>query len=103
MHTRCPSRSSTSSCWACTRLYILTPKTCTIAETALHTGLIGWVPNTDTLHQLIREFRDARKTPLNIEHRLMLGMSPDYDHLPLIHKVEVFQHALDSTDGEIPI
>ena len=32
----------------------------------------------------------------------MLGMSPDYDHLPLIHKVEVFQHALDSTDGEIP-
>ena len=63
-------------------------------------GLIGWVPNTDTLHALIREYRDARKTPLNIEHRLMLGMSPDYDHLPLINKVEVFQHALDSTDGE---
>lgn len=62
-------------------------------------GLIGWVPNTDTLHALIREYRDVRKTPLNIEHRLMLGMSPDYDHLPLIHKVEVFEHALDSTDG----
>ena len=66
----------------------------------MRAGLIGWVPNTDTLHALIREYRDARKTPLNVEHRLMLGMSPDYDHLPLIHKVEVFQHALDSTDGE---
>ena len=62
-------------------------------------GLIGWVPNTDTLHALIREYRDARKIPLNVEHRLMLGMAPDYDHLPLINKVEVFQHALDSTSG----
>ena len=24
-------------------------------------GLVGWVPDTDTLHQLIREYRDARK------------------------------------------
>ena len=30
----------------------------------------------------------------------MLGMAPDYDHLPLINKVEVFQHALDSTSGD---
>ena len=69
---------------------------------AVLAGLIGWVPNTDTLHALIREYRDVRKTPLNVEHRLMLGMSPDYDHLPLIHKVEVFEHALDSTDGVPP-
>ncbi len=62
-------------------------------------GLIGWVPNTDTLHALIREYRDARKIPLNVEHRLMLGMAPDYDHLTVIQKVEVFEHALDSTSG----
>lgn len=30
----------------------------------------------------------------------MLGMAPDYDHLPVIHKVEVFEYALDSTSGE---
>ena len=66
----------------------------------LATGLIGWVPNTDTLHALIREYRDARKIPLNVEHRLMLGMAPDYDHLTVIQKVEVFQHALESTSGE---
>eukprot|EP00887_Chlorella_sp_A99_P006163 scaffold3.g6163.t1 len=65
-----------------------------------NSGLIGWVPNTDTLHALIREYRDARKIPLNVEHRLMLGMAPDYDHLAVIQKVEVFEHALDSTSGE---
>ncbi len=51
-----------------------------------NSGLIGWVPNCDTLHALIREFRDARKIPLNWEHRLMLGMAPDYDHLTVIQK-----------------
>ena len=30
----------------------------------------------------------------------MLGMAPDYDHLTVIQKVEVFEHAMDSTSGE---
>ena len=64
-------------------------------------GLIGWVPNCDTLHALIREYRDVRKIPLNVEHRLMLGMAPDYDHLTVIQKVEVFEHALESTSGAL--
>ena len=68
-------------------------------STFLHVGLIGWVPNCDTLHALIREYRDVRKIPLNVEHRLMLGMAPDYDHLTVIQKVEVFEHALESTSG----
>ena len=55
--------------------------------------------NTDTLHALIREYRDARKIPLNVEHRLMLGMAPDYENLTVIQKVEVFEHALESTSG----
>ena len=65
-----------------------------------NSGLIGWVPNCDTLHTLIREFREARKIPLNIEHRLMMAMAPDYEHLPLINKVEVFEHALNETTGD---
>ncbi|XP_072960137.1 serine/threonine-protein kinase TOR [Typha angustifolia] len=64
-----------------------------------NSGLIGWVPNCDTLHHLIREYRDARKMFLNQEHRLMLAFAPDYDHLPLIAKVEVFEHALQNTEG----
>jgi FKBP12-rapamycin complex-associated protein len=52
-----------------------------------NSGLIGWVPNCDTLHALIREHRDSHKVPLNLEQRLMLAMAPDYDHLPLVNKV----------------
>ena len=37
-----------------------------------NSGLIGWVPHCDTLHTLMREYREARKILLNIEHRLML-------------------------------
>ncbi|KAJ7542470.1 hypothetical protein O6H91_10G108000 [Diphasiastrum complanatum] len=65
-----------------------------------NSGLIGWVPNCDTLHQLIREYRDARKIPVNVEHRLMLSFAPDYEHLTLMAKVEVFQHALENTAGD---
>ncbi|KAK3265868.1 hypothetical protein CYMTET_25476 [Cymbomonas tetramitiformis] len=65
-----------------------------------NSGLIGWVPNCDTLHALIREHREARKVPLNLEHRLMLTCAPDYDHLTLIAKVEVFEHAVENTPGD---
>lgn len=65
-----------------------------------NSGLIGWVPQCDTLHQLIRDYRDSRKILINVEHRLMLQMAPDYDNLPLMQKVEAFQFALDSTNGQ---
>jgi len=45
-------------------------------------------------------YREGRKVPLNLEHRLMLGMAPDYDHLTVIQKVEVFEHALDNSSGQ---
>ncbi|CAL5434197.1 unnamed protein product [Camellia sinensis] len=61
--------------------------------------LIGWVPKCDTLHQLIREYRDARKIALNLEHKHMLNFVQDYDHLPLIAEVEVFEYALQNTEG----
>ncbi|XP_070678485.1 serine/threonine-protein kinase TOR isoform X2 [Malus domestica] len=64
-----------------------------------NSGLIGWVPNCDTLNQLIREYRDARKITLNQEHKYMLSFAPDYDRLPLITKVEVFEYALHNTEG----
>ncbi|KAG5944989.1 hypothetical protein E4U53_006777 [Claviceps sorghi] len=63
-------------------------------------GLFGWVPNSDTLHALIREYRASRKILLNIEHRIMLQMAPDYDNLTLMQKVEVFGYALDNTTGQ---
>uniref|UniRef100_T1ISC3 Serine/threonine-protein kinase TOR n=1 Tax=Strigamia maritima TaxID=126957 RepID=T1ISC3_STRMM len=65
-----------------------------------NSGLIGWVPHCDTLHTLIRDYREKKKILLNIEHRIMLRMAPDYDHLTLMQKVEVFEHALEHTNGD---
>ena len=65
-----------------------------------NSGLIEWVPDCDTLHALVRDYRDSRKILLNIEQRLMLAMAPDYDNLQLMGKVEVFQHALANTTGQ---
>jgi serine/threonine-protein kinase mTOR len=65
-----------------------------------NSGLIGWVPHCDTLHVLIRDFREKKKTLINIEHRLMLRMAPDYEKLTLMQKVEVFEYALGLTGGD---
>ncbi|KAF5015670.1 hypothetical protein F66182_12909, partial [Fusarium sp. NRRL 66182] len=65
-----------------------------------NSGLIGWVSNSDTLHALIKEYRESRRILLNIEHRIMLQMAPDYDNLTLMQKVEVFGYAMDNTTGK---
>ncbi|EIN09563.1 FAT-domain-containing protein [Punctularia strigosozonata HHB-11173 SS5] len=67
---------------------------------APNAGLIGWVPDSDTLHVLVRDYRDSRKVLLNIEYRLMLQMAPDYENLILLQKVEVFEYALENTTGQ---
>lgn len=65
-----------------------------------NSGLIGWLPHCDTLHTLIRDYREKKKILLNIEHRIMLRMAPDYDHLTVMQKMEVFEHALEHTHGD---
>jgi len=64
-----------------------------------NSGLISWVAQCDTLHSLIKEYREARKILLNVEHRIMLQMVPDYDALPVLNKLEVFQHTLTNSTG----
>jgi len=63
-------------------------------------GLVGWVPHTDTLHSLIRDYRQSKKTPLNLEHREMLKIASDYDLLTVMQKVEVFNDALRRSKGK---
>lgn len=65
-----------------------------------HVGLVGWVPNTDTFHSLIRDYRLSKKIPLNMENREMLKIAPDYDFLTVMQKVEVFTEALKRTTGQ---
>lgn len=65
-------------------------------------GLSSWVPRCDTLHDVIRDFRDSRKILLNIECKLMQQMAPNsqYDQLSSMQKLEVFEYALANTTGE---
>ncbi|KIK61711.1 hypothetical protein GYMLUDRAFT_42743 [Collybiopsis luxurians FD-317 M1] len=71
-----------------------------IIPLAPNAGLIGLVQSSDTLHVLVRDYRDSRKVLLNIEYRLMLQMAPDYENLTLLQKVEVFEYALENTTGQ---
>jgi FKBP12-rapamycin complex-associated protein len=41
-----------------------------IIPLAPNVGLFGWVQESDTLHVLVRDYRDARKVLINIEYRL---------------------------------
>ena len=64
-----------------------------------NTGLIGWVPNCDTLHQLIIDYRQINNIPLNIEYNLMKIFYPKFDVSLSMTKLEVFKHALNNTMG----
>jgi FKBP12-rapamycin complex-associated protein len=85
-----------------------------------HSGLIGWVPNHDTLHALIANYRSTREepVPINIEHRHMLQMASEgnkpasgeaytflelignFEKLCVLQKVEIFEAALEKTAGD---
>jgi len=70
-----------------------------VVPLSTNSGLIEWVPQCDTLHALVRDYRVPRSILLNVEHRLMLHFAPDLDTLSLMQKVEVFKHALSHTSG----
>lgn len=63
-------------------------------------GIIGWVPNCDTLHGLIKEYRDTYKIIPNIEYKLMKSMCDNFEVCCLVNKVEIFRHAMDHTFGQ---
>jgi FKBP12-rapamycin complex-associated protein len=45
------------------------------------------------------KFLKIMQIPVNVEHRTMLAFAPDYERLTLMAKVEVFEHALDTSLG----
>lgn len=65
-----------------------------------NSGILEWVPNCDTLHTVIKAYRDMRKVLLNVEQHIMSKQSQDYPLLTLLQKVEVFEYALSVTTGE---
>jgi serine/threonine-protein kinase mTOR len=70
-----------------------------IAPLSHNCGVVGWVPNSDTMHSLINEYRVSKKILLSMEAREMQKITQDYEQLPLMGKVEVFTEALRKTTG----
>ncbi|KAJ3319429.1 phosphatidylinositol kinase- protein kinase tor1 [Boothiomyces sp. JEL0866] len=64
-----------------------------------NSGLIGWVPDCDTMQDLIKEYRESRRILADIERRVIYDMAKDYDDLNALQKVEVFENAMDNTTG----
>jgi FKBP12-rapamycin complex-associated protein len=56
-------------------------------------GLIGMVPNCDTLNQLIRDHRQQSNIIFNTETKTMENMFENYENCPLLNKVEIFRYA----------
>lgn len=54
-----------------------------------NSGLIGWVPDCDTLHALIRDYRESKKILLNFEHRLMLQVFMFMNFMRLHHEFQL--------------
>ncbi len=64
-----------------------------------NTGIIGWVPNCDTLNQLIKEQRSMSNIALSIEHRKIFKTYPRFESSVMMNKIELFQDALNETQG----
>ena len=62
-------------------------------------GIIGWVPNCDTLHQLIKDQRTISNTIPSVEHRKVYKLYPRFESGSFLGKVEVFKEALVETHG----
>jgi FKBP12-rapamycin complex-associated protein len=62
-----------------------------VTPLAPNAGLLGWVKDSDTLHVLIRDYRDSRKVLLNIEYRLMLQVGV----ASFTHETQLIQYPID--------
>lgn len=65
-----------------------------------NSGVIGWVENCDTINQLVKQYREAKDIRLLIELKLLQSKCSNYDKLPLMHKVDVFNQVLEETTGD---
>ena len=59
-----------------TRKKNLSIKRYSVIPLSPNTGIIGWVSNCDTLHQLIKDYRNKNKVRVNMEHFLMVKFNP---------------------------
>ena len=64
-----------------------------------NTGIIGWVENCDTLHQLIKDQREQNNILPSAEHRLIYRTFPKFETGTILSKIEMFLEALKVNQG----
>ena len=73
--------------------------TYTVFPISQNAGIIGWVKNCDTLHQLIKDQRMQTNTIPSIEHKKIYKSYPKFETGMFLTKVETFKEALNETHG----
>ncbi|KAG5468080.1 hypothetical protein LSCM4_01169 [Leishmania orientalis] len=68
-------------------------------------GIIGWVDGCDTLHEVVKHFRERKSIPVELEMRMLdqiitFDNSKAYDYLTIMSKVEVVEFLSDHTSGQ---
>ena len=65
-------------------------------------GLIQWIPGSDTLFKLIREYRTARKVPLDYESKKLSQLTiQKYDDLRPIQRMEALEQVAQETSDSV--
>lgn len=63
-------------------------------------GLVEWVENHNTIHGVIKEYREIHKILINVEQKLIYQLAPNFDDMTILGKVEAFDFALEKTRGQ---
>eukprot|EP01130_Rhizamoeba_saxonica_P008636 TRINITY_DN3490_c2_g1_i1.p1 TRINITY_DN3490_c2_g1~~TRINITY_DN3490_c2_g1_i1.p1 ORF type:complete len:1462 (-),score=255.39 TRINITY_DN3490_c2_g1_i1:71-3847(-) len=65
-------------------------------------GLIEWIPHCHTLHEIISHYRAKHNIDIEIELSYMERFCnvTEYYKLPVTNKLEIFEYALDKTNGD---
>ena len=77
-------------------LFIITYSVIPLSHNA---GIIGWVKNCDTLHQIIKDERAKNNILPSAEHRVVYKTFPKFETGTILSKIETFLEALKVNQG----
>ena len=77
-------------------LFIITYSVIPLSHNA---GIIGWVRNCDTLHQIIKDERAKNNILPSAEHRMVYKTFPKFETGTILSKIETFLEALKVNQG----
>jgi FKBP12-rapamycin complex-associated protein len=62
-------------------------------------GLIGWVPNCQTVFDVVKQFREKNGISIEAEYQHVMKTFPHFENFPVRQKAKAFEIGLTRTDG----